>query len=124
VLGYLEEHLGWIVDAIDPVGPTLEGDVAVGIDHTRHDRGPRPIDHLEVVTRARIGLPIERSDPRDSPIHHEDAHADLEPLRPAVGDRHLAVEDPSHGAILWAVARRNGVGPRRDPWPHSTETTR
>ena len=49
-------------EAVEPSRPAGAGDVAVRIDHPRHDRGAGRVDHLRV---ARVLLPVDRADPAD-----------------------------------------------------------
>ena len=81
-----------VVDAVDPVGPTREREMAVGVDHARHDGGPSGVDELEAGAAPEVFLAVARSDPGVAAIFHEDADVVAEPPRAAVGERGVAVQ--------------------------------
>lgn len=73
MLGHLEELLGRVQDAIDPVRASREGDVAVGIDHPWDDGRASRVDYMDV--RREDPLIGRGTNPNDVMILHEDAHA-------------------------------------------------
>jgi len=73
VLRHLEQFLGRIGAAVDPVRAAGKRDVAVRIDHPRDDRRAARVDHADV--RGQVAFIGRGTHPDDAAIVHEDAHA-------------------------------------------------
>ena len=78
VLGNRCENLWGIVDPVDPVCAAWQGQVAVAVDHARHDRQPGGIDHLQAFDWTWVRLAIARADPADHPVVHQHTDAQLQ----------------------------------------------
>ena len=92
----LPEHVRRIVAALDPVTSALHGEVAVAIDHCRHDRGAPGIDDLRAL---RIGG-IVRADPCDPAVVDREAHAGATQGARAIGERGVMHHGPGHRRML------------------------
>jgi hypothetical protein len=73
VLRHLEQFLGGIGTAVDPVRAAGKGDVAVRIDHPWDDRRASRVNHVDV--RGQVAFIGRGTHPDDPAIVHEDAHA-------------------------------------------------
>ena len=89
-LGDGEEPLGRIVDAIDPVGAAGQGQVAVAVDHARHERRAARVD--DVGSARNLALVVARTDPCDHAVRNEDARAQPQTIRAPVGEGTVPVE--------------------------------
>ena len=96
VLGVAQQLLGGVVAAFDPVRSTREGEMAVAVDHARHDRGAAGVDHFRV---AGILFRVGRTDPCDAAALDKHAHAELEPGRAPIGQRRVAIERAQRSLI-------------------------
>ena len=105
MLGHLDERLGRIGEARDPVRAAGTGHVAVTVDEPGNDRRAGRIDDGGV---AWVVLPVGRADPGDPPADHEEAHAPAQGWLDTVGERGAAVQDR---------CRRHSQATRTEPTP-------
>ena len=102
VLGDLEQPLGRVVDPVDPVRAAGQREVAVAIDHARHDR-----------RATRIDRPSRQPDPPGhspssslgriqaiAPSIDEDADADLQAVRSTVCHRSISIQNGRHALMV------------------------
>jgi hypothetical protein len=73
VLGDIEQFLGRVEPAVNPVRAAGKRNVAVGVDHPRDDRRAARVDDVDV--SRKITLVGGRTDPDDTAPIDEDAHA-------------------------------------------------
>jgi hypothetical protein len=73
VLGYLKQLLGSVKDAVDPVGASRKGDVAVGIDHPWDNGRTSRVNHIHVLWE--VALIGRGMDPDYAAMGHQDAYA-------------------------------------------------
>src|SRR5690606_15807360 len=83
VLGHVEQALGRVQAALDPVRSTGEGQVAVAVDHAGHHGAAGGVDDLGVTG---VGFVTGGADPGDPVVLDQDAHAQAELRAGAVGE--------------------------------------
>ncbi len=108
VLRDFEQFIRGIGPAVDPVRASGEGDVAVGVDHSRDDRRAACVDHVDVARE--ISFVRSGPDPEDAASVHEDAHALPKGGAAPVREGGVPVERRS-GNHSWAPDGESRPGP-------------
>jgi hypothetical protein len=94
VLGHLQQVVGRVEAAVDPVRAAGQGQVAVAVHQAGHDRGAGGVDRLRA--RAGIGLVAGGPDPGDAVVLDQDADSEAEARAGPVGERGVAVQGAGH----------------------------